>query len=59
LATCGAGIELGCAQSYTAVDELTATLASRDLAEANLLAQDIEGSMRYRDPERLMKYLPF
>jgi hypothetical protein len=59
LATCGAGIELGCTQRYTAVDELTASLGSRDLAEANLLAEDIEGSMRYRDPERLMKYLPF
>jgi hypothetical protein len=59
LATCSAGIELGCTQRYTAVDELTASLGSRDLAEANLLAQDIEGSMRYRDPERLMKYLPF
>src|SRR5260221_6010563 len=59
LATCGAGVELGCTQRYTAVDELTASLGSRDLAEANLLALDIEGSMRYRDPERLMKYLPF
>ena len=59
LGLCRAGIELGCTQRYTAVDELTASLGSRDLAEANLLAQDIEGSMRYRDPERLMKYLPF
>ena len=59
LGLCSAGIELGCTQRYTAVDELTASLGSRDLAEANLLAQDIEGSMRYRDPERLMKYLPF
>jgi hypothetical protein len=58
LRLCSAGIELGCTQRYTAVDELTASLGSRDLAEANLLAQDIEGSMRYRDPERLMKYLP-
>jgi hypothetical protein len=58
-AACSAGIELGCTQHYTAVDELTASLGSRDLAEANLLAQDIEGSMRYRDPEQLMKYLPF
>jgi len=58
-AACSAGIEFGCTQRYTAVDELTASLGSRDLAEANLLAQDIEGSMRYRDPERLMKYLPF
>jgi hypothetical protein len=56
---CGAGIELGCTQRYTAVDELTASLGPRDLAEASLLAQDIEGSMRYRDPGRLMKYLPF
>jgi hypothetical protein len=58
-ATCSAGIELGCTQRYTAVDELTASLGSRDLADANLLALDIEESMRYRDPERLMKYLPF
>jgi len=59
LATCGAGIELGCTQHYTVVDELTAGLGARDLDEANQLAQDIEGSMLYRDPERLMKYLPF
>jgi len=38
---------------------LTATLGSQDLGEANLLAQDIERSMEYRDPRRLMKYLPF
>jgi hypothetical protein len=59
LGLCSAGIELGCTQRYTAVDELTASLGSRDLAEANLLALDIEGSLRYRDPQRLMKYLPF
>jgi hypothetical protein len=59
LGLCSAGIELGCTQHYTAVDELAASLGARDLAEANLLAQDIEGSLRYRDPERLMKYLPF
>src|SRR3984893_3160279 len=59
LGLCSAGIELGCTQRYTAIDELTASLGWRNLAEANLLAQDIEGSMRYRDPERLMKYLPF
>jgi hypothetical protein len=56
---CGAGVEFGCTQRYTAVDELTASLGSRDLAEANLLATDIEGSLRYQDPVRLMKYLPF
>jgi hypothetical protein len=44
---------------------LTQRVESRLSAETsivpwpNLLAQDIEGSMRYRDPERLMKYLPF
>jgi len=59
LAPCGAGIELGCTERYTAIDELTATLAPEDQAEANLLAQDIQGSMQYRDPARLMKYLPF
>ncbi len=59
LAICGAGIELGCTERYTAIDELTATLAPEDQAEANLLAQDIQGSMQYRDPARLMKYLPF
>jgi hypothetical protein len=59
LGLCNAGIELGCTQRYTAVDELTASLGSRDLAEANLVAEDIEGSMRYRDPGRLLKYLPF
>ena len=59
LAPCGAGVELGCTERYTAVDELTATLGSQDLDEANLLAQDIQRSMEYRDPGRLMKYLPF
>jgi hypothetical protein len=59
LATCSAGIELGCTERYTAIDELTATLGPQDQAEANLLAQDIQGSMQYRDPARLMKYLPF
>jgi hypothetical protein len=59
LAICGAGIELGCTERYTAIDELTATLGPQDQAEANLLAQDIQGSMQYRDPARLMKYLPF
>ena len=59
LAPCGAGIELGCTERYTAVDELTASLGTQDLDEANLLAQDIQRSMRYRDPGRLMKYLPF
>jgi hypothetical protein len=59
LATCGAGIELGCTERYTAVDELGASLGPQDLDEANLLALDIQGSMQYRDPERLKKYLPF
>jgi len=59
LATCGAGIELGCTERYTAVDELTGSLRPQDLDEANLLALDIQGSMQYRDPERLKKYLPF
>jgi hypothetical protein len=59
LAPCGAGIELGCTERYTAVDELTASLGSQDLDEANLLAKDIQRSMQYRDPGRLMKYLPF
>jgi len=59
LAPCGAGIELGCTERYTAVDELTASLGSQDLDEANLLAQDIQRSMQSRDPARLMKYLPF
>jgi hypothetical protein len=59
LAPCGAGIELGCTDRYTAIDELTASLGSQDLDEANLLALDIERSMEYRDPGRLMKYLPF
>jgi hypothetical protein len=59
LAPCSAGVELGCTERYTAVDELTATLGSQDLDEANLLAQDIQRNMAYRDPGRLMKYLPF
>jgi hypothetical protein len=59
LAPCRAGIEAGCTQHYTVVDELTAGLGARDLDDANQLAQDIEASMRYRDPERLMKYLPY
>jgi hypothetical protein len=59
LGPCRAGIELGCTERFTAVDELTAGLGSQDLDEAKLLAQDIQGSMQYRDPARLMKYLPF
>jgi hypothetical protein len=59
LGTCRAGLELGCTERYTAVDELGASLEPQDLDEANLLAQDIQGSMQYRDPARLMKYLPF
>jgi hypothetical protein len=59
LGLCRAGIELGCTERYTAVDELTGSLGSQELDEANLLARDIQGSMQYRDPARLMKYLPF
>jgi hypothetical protein len=59
LGTCSAGIELGCTERYTAIDELAASLGSQDLDEADLLAQDIQRSMQYRDPARLMKYLPF
>jgi hypothetical protein len=59
LGTCRAGIEVGCTERYTIVDELTASLGSQDLHEANLLAQDIQGSLHYRDPARLLKYLPF
>jgi hypothetical protein len=59
LAPCRARVELGCTERYTVVDELTATLGSQDLDEANLLAQDIQLSMKYRDPGRLMKFLPF
>jgi hypothetical protein len=59
LGLCSAGIELGCTPRYTAVDEVAASLGSQDLAEANLLATDIEGNLRYRDPARLMKFLPF
>jgi len=54
-----AGLELGCTVRYTAVDELTATLGTEALAEADLLALDIQRSLKYRDPGRLMKYLPF
>ena len=59
LTPCRAGVELGCTVRYTAVDELTATLGTEALAEANLLALDIQRSLKYRDPGRLMKYLPF
>jgi hypothetical protein len=59
LGLCSAGIDLGCTERATAIDELTARLGSQDLDEANLLAQDIQGSMRFRDPARLMKFLPF
>jgi hypothetical protein len=59
LAPCRARVELGCTERYTAVDELTATLGSQELDDANLLAQDIQLSMKYRDPGRLMKFLPF
>ncbi|HEY2401744.1 MAG TPA: hypothetical protein VGI23_15440 [Steroidobacteraceae bacterium] len=59
LATCRAEIQLGCTERYTAVDELAATLGSRDLDDASLLAQDIERNLAYHDPGRLMKYLSF
>src|SRR5882724_9129924 len=59
LGTCSAGIEVGCTERYTIVDELTTSLGLQDLHEANLLAQDIQGSLHYRDPARLLKYLPF
>jgi hypothetical protein len=57
LTPCTARIELGCTGRYTAVDELTASLGSQELDEANLLALDIQRSLKYRDPGRLMKYL--
>jgi hypothetical protein len=57
LGPCSAGIEVGCTQHF--VDELTAGLGARDLDEANQLARDIGASIQFRDPERLMKYLPF
>jgi hypothetical protein len=59
LTPCRAGLELGCTVRYTAVDELTATLGTEALAEADLLALDIQRSLKYRDPGRLMKYLSF
>jgi hypothetical protein len=57
--TCRAGIELGCTERYTAIDELTASLSPQDFDQAYLLAQDIQRSMEYRDPSQLKKYLPF
>jgi hypothetical protein len=57
--TCRAGIELGCTERHTAIDELTTSLSSQDLDQANLLAQDIQTSLQYRDPSQLIKYLPF
>ncbi len=57
-ATCSVEIELGCTERYTAVDELRASLGSQDFEEANLLALDIQGSIQFRDPERLKKYVP-
>jgi hypothetical protein len=57
--TCRAGIELGCTERYTAIDELTASLSPQDFDQAYLLAQDIQRSMQYRDPSQLKKYLPF
>jgi hypothetical protein len=59
LVTCRAGIQLGCTERYTAVDELAADLGSQDLDEASLLAEDIQRNIEYHDPGRLMKYLPF
>jgi hypothetical protein len=59
LSPCRAGIELGCTKTYTVVDELMATLSVQDFEQANLLAQGIQTSMRYRDPARLMEYLAF
>ena len=59
LSTCSAGIELGCSERYTVVDELTANLGSQDLERANLFAENIQASLQYRDPGQLLKYLPF
>lgn len=58
LSPCSAGIELGCTERYTAVDELTASLGSEDFEQANRLAQNIQASLQYRDPAQLKKYLP-
>jgi hypothetical protein len=55
--TCGSRAEIGCAQGYTAIDELTASLNSQALEQANLLAQDIQASLQQHDPGQLQKYV--
>jgi hypothetical protein len=55
---CREGIELGCTERYTAIDELTEKLNSSDLDQASLLAQDIQANLLYRDPSRLKTFLP-
>jgi hypothetical protein len=59
LSICNADVEPGCAERYTAVDELRARFASEDFERANVLARDIQASLQYRDPDQLKKYLPF
>ena len=56
---CGAGIELGCTEHYTAGDELVARLGEEEFEQANLLAQDIQASLLYHDAAQLKKYMPF
>ena len=55
--TCRAGIELGCSERYSAIDELTNNLSSQELDQAILLAKDIQASLQYRDPSQLKNYL--
>jgi hypothetical protein len=47
--TCRAGIELGCTESYSAMDELMISLSSQELDQAILLANDIQASLQHRD----------
>jgi hypothetical protein len=56
---CAPGVEPGCALSYNVVDELSASLKPEELEQARLLARNIEVDVRYHDPARLQKYLPF
>ena len=57
LPMCGGGLEMGCTEGYTAIDELTASMNSQALEQANQVAQDIQTSLQYHDPGQLKKYV--
>jgi hypothetical protein len=54
---CDGGPEAGCAAKHTTLDELAADMSAPALAQAQLLSEDIQASLRDHDAAQLMKYL--